>query len=86
MQSLAASTIPQINQELLVIPISKSLLTSCSVLYPLQQFNEQDSLNILYQNFLYNLGQVRKCYRKDEALIKEVINQEESFLEKTRNP
>jgi hypothetical protein len=73
--------LPPIKQELLVVPITKSLLTPCSQVYPLQEFAPQDTLNQLYQNVIFNLGQVRKCYRKDESLINEVNEKEAKLLE-----
>lgn len=75
---------PSINQELLVVPVSKSLLRPCSEVYPLNEFNPEDSLKKLYQTIIFNLGQVRNCYRKDEALIQEVIEKEEALFESIR--
>jgi hypothetical protein len=75
---------PPINEELLTIPISKSLLIPCSESYSLLGFTPEHSLKQLYQNFLYNLGQVQLCYRKDEALIKEITEKEEKLLENIR--
>jgi hypothetical protein len=73
-----------INEELLVVPVSKSLLVACSTAYPLVEFNPEDSLKKLYQDIIFNLSQVRNCYRKDEALIKEVLEKEEKLLESVR--
>ena len=63
---LMVSPPPPINEELLTIPISKSLLIPCSKSYSLLGFTPEHSLKQLYQHFLYNLGQVQLCYRKDE--------------------
>ena len=80
---MVAST-SEVNRELLIVPVSKSLLIPCTESYPLSEFTPEDTLKQLYQNMLFNLGQVRKCYRKDEALIKEVIDKEGKFLESIR--
>lgn len=84
-ERLIAVKTSKIKQELLVVPISKSLLRPCSELYPLVEFSPVDTLKNLYKNIMTNLGQVRKCYRKDEALINEVIEKEETLLESIRN-
>lgn len=62
----------KINDKLLEAPIRPSLLVPCRVAYPLKENTQETSLRAFYEVLSYNLGQVEKCYNKDEELIKEL--------------
>lgn len=71
-------TAPQpINEKLLEAPISSSLLVPCRVAYPLRLNPPETSLKTFYETYMFNLGQVEKCYGKDEDLVEEVKRREE---------
>ena len=53
-------------------PISSSLLVPCRVAYPLRDLSLESDLEGFYETLLHNLGEVEKCYNKDEELIEEV--------------
>tara|TARA_A100000171_G_scaffold40718_1_gene41239 strand:+ start:292 stop:456 length:165 start_codon:yes stop_codon:yes gene_type:complete len=53
------------------------LLVPCRVAYPLKRYDSEGSLREFYEVSIYNLGQVNKCYNKDEALIEEVKEDEQ---------
>lgn len=69
-------SIPKIDETLLETPIRPSLLVPCRVSYPLQELSPQSDLEGLYKTFVHNLGQVDKCYEKDEQLVEEVKERE----------
>ncbi len=69
-------SIPKIDETLLETPIRPSLLVPCRVAYPLQELSPQSDLEGLYKTFVHNLGQVDKCYEKDEQLVEEVKERE----------
>lgn len=61
--------------------VPNSLLTKCREAYPLQVFQEMDTLQDLYATILFNLGQVQKCYKKDEALVDKVQERDRAIKE-----
>lgn len=63
---------PTINKAELIPSIPNSLLIKCREAYPLKVFSNTDTLQDLYATILHNLGQVQKCYNKDEALVDKV--------------
>lgn len=62
----------RVEEKLLEAPISQSLLVPCRVAYPLKENGQDTSLKEFYGTLAYNLGQVQKCYDKEEELIKEI--------------
>jgi len=70
--SVEPITAKKINPKLLETPYSPSLLIPCRLGYPLRELSPQLSLEGLFKTFVYNLGQVEKCYNKDEELVNEV--------------
>jgi len=71
--SVEPITAKRINPKLLETPYSPALLIPCRVAYPLRELSSQTTLEGLYKTFVYNLGQVEKCYNKDGELVDEVI-------------
>jgi|TARA_Y100000034_G_C6910629_1_gene425210 hypothetical protein len=47
-------------------------LIPCRVAYPLKENTQETSLKAFYEVLAYNLGQVKKCYEKEEDLIEEL--------------
>lgn len=70
--STPLTEVNKIDEKLLEAPVSPSLLVPCRVAYPLKRYAADGSLRAFYEVSIYNLGQVNKCYNKDEALIEEV--------------
>ncbi|QDP64730.1 MAG: hypothetical protein GOVbin2917_45 [Prokaryotic dsDNA virus sp.] len=62
----------KVEEKLLQAPISQSLLIPCRVAYPLKENTQETSLKAFYEVLAYNLGQVKKCYEKEEDLIEEL--------------
>lgn len=67
----------KINPELFKAPVTPSLLIPCRVAYPLAVYEGEGTLESFYSISAYNLGQVEKCYDKDEALVKEIREDED---------
>lgn len=62
----------KVEEKLLQAPLSQSLLIPCRVAYPLKENAQETSLKSFYEVLAYNLGQVKKCYDKEESLIEEL--------------
>lgn len=71
--SIPSTEINKIDEKLLEAPIRPSLLQPCRVAFPLMLNAQETSLTEFYEVLAYNLGQVEKCYNKDEELIQEII-------------
>lgn len=80
-QSNLSTQVSKVDSRLLETPVSASLLIPCRVAYPLRENASETSLKAFYEVLVYNLGQVEKCYNKDEALVEE-ISKRKDYVEK----
>lgn len=68
---------PEVSKDIEIPEITAELKIPCKLQYPLSKLNPEGDLRQLATDLIVNLGQVKKCYDKDAALIREIKQNEE---------